>query len=150
MAFALGSFAVVERLGRGVAQGGEGGEEHGVLEPVVPSRARVSPVQGGAGLAGDGGQAGVGGELAAVGEGGAVADLGEDAGAGPRADPWHGGQQLTERVGQECLLDLGGQGVAAAADAVELGGQLGDHPAGGGLGRDGDVLGGQGRGRRRR
>ena len=51
-----------------------------------------------------------------------------------------------ERVGQECLLDLGGQGVAAAVDAVQFGGQLRDHPAGGGFGWDGEVLGGQGRG----
>jgi hypothetical protein len=51
--------------------------------------------------------AGVGGELAAVGEGRSVADLGEDAGAGPRPDQWHSGQQLTKRVGGERLLDLG-------------------------------------------
>ena len=31
VAFAFGSFPVVERLGRGVAQGGERGEEHGVF-----------------------------------------------------------------------------------------------------------------------
>lgn len=51
------------------------------------------------------GQAGLFGEFAAIGEGRAVADLGEEAGAGPRPDPWHARQQLTERVRQECLLD---------------------------------------------
>ena len=130
----------------GSRRDGERGEEHGVLEPVVAAAAAGLGGEGGAGLAGDRGQAGVGGQLAAVGEGRAVADLGEDAGAGPRPDPWHGGQQLTERVGQERLLDLGGQGIAAGADPVQLAGQLGDDPAGRGLGRDGDVLGGQGGG----
>jgi len=38
-----------------------------------------------------------------------------------------------ERAGQERLLDLGAQGVAAGAHAVQFGGQLGDDPAGGGL-----------------
>jgi hypothetical protein len=52
--------------------------------------------------------AGVGGEFAAVGGGRAVADLGEDAGAGPWPDLWHGRQQLTETVGEERLLGLGG------------------------------------------
>jgi hypothetical protein len=99
----------------------------------LPPAAAGLAVQGGAGLAGDRGQAGIGGEFAAGGEGRAVADLGEDAGAGPRPDPWHG-QQLTERVGQERLLDLGGEGVAAAADPVQFGGELGDHAAGGSLG----------------
>ena len=121
VAFAFGAFAVVEGLGRGVAQAGEGGQEHGVFEPVVAAAA--------AGLAGEAGaglrrvtraRAGVGGEFAAVGEGGAVANFGEDAGAGPWPDPWHGRQQLTERVREERLLDLSGQGVAARAGPVEV------------------------------
>ena len=56
VAFAFGSLAVVERLGRGVAQGGERGQEHGVLEPVVAAAAAGLAVEGGAGLAGDRGQ----------------------------------------------------------------------------------------------
>src|SRR5712691_4541876 len=68
VAFAFGAFAVVERLGGGVARGGGGGQEH-------------------AGLAGDEGQSGVGGEFAAVGEGGAVADFGEDAGLASSRTP---------------------------------------------------------------
>jgi hypothetical protein len=47
-------------------------------------------------------------------------------------------------VSEERLLDLGGQGVAAAADPVQLPGKVGDDPAGGSLGRDGDVLRGDG------
>src|SRR5262249_58161783 len=100
----------------------------------VASAAAGLTSEGGAGLAGDGGQVGVGSEFAAVGEGRAVADFGEDAGAGPWSDPWHGGQQLTERVRQECLLDFGREGVAAGADPVQFTGQLGDHAAGGGGG----------------
>ena len=69
MAFALSPFAFVERLGGRVAQGGERGQEHGVLEPVVAAAAAGLAGEAGAGLAGDRGQAGVGGELAAVGEG---------------------------------------------------------------------------------
>ena len=80
VAFAFGSFAVVEGFGGGVAQGGEGGQEHSVLEPVVSAAALGFAVEGLAGLACDRGQAGVGGELAVVGEAGAVAGLGEDPG----------------------------------------------------------------------
>jgi hypothetical protein len=68
---------------------------------------------------------GLGGELAAIGEGGAIAGLGEDAGAGPRPDPWQAGHQLTEKMGEECLLNLGGEGVAPGADPVRFGGELG-------------------------
>ncbi len=88
-----------------------------------------------AGLAGDRGEAGVGSELAAGDEGGSVADFGEDPGAGARPDAREGGEQFTERVRQERLLDLLLQGVAAGADAVQLGGEFGDDPAGGGLGQ---------------
>ena len=143
MTFALGPFAVVEGLGVRGAQGGERGQEQGVLEAVVAAAAAGLGSQGLAGLAGDGGEAGVGGELAAGGERGAVADLGEDPGAGARPDAGQGREQFTERVREERLLDLLGEGVAAGADAVEFGGELGDDPAGGGLGRHGDGLGGQ-------
>src|SRR5579875_1593211 len=118
--FAVGSLAVVGRLGGRVAQGRGGGEEHGVREPVVAAAAARFAVEGLAGLAADRGQAGVGGKLAAVGEGGAVADLGEDPGAGPRPDPCYRGEGTTERVRQERVLDLGGEGVAAGGDAAEL------------------------------
>ena len=130
MAFALGSLMVVERFGGGVAPGGERGQEHGVFEPVVAATASGLTSQGGAGLAGGRGQVGVGGDFA-VSEGGAVADLGEDTGAGPRPDPWHARQQLTERVGREHLLDLARQRVAARADPVQLGGEFGNNAAGG-------------------
>jgi hypothetical protein len=91
-------------------------------------------VQAGAGLPGHRRQAGVGGELRAAGEAGAVADLGEDHRAGARAYSWRGREDLTERVGEERLLDLLLQGVAAGVDAVQFTGELGDHPAGRGLG----------------
>jgi len=87
VAFAFGAFTVVEGSGGWIAEAGEGGEEHGVFEPVVAASAAGLSGQGGTGLAGDRGQAGVGGELAAVTEGGAVADLGEDPGAGAWPDP---------------------------------------------------------------
>ena len=45
MAVAFGAFAVVEGLGGGVAQGGEGGQEHGVLSRWLPRRERVSPAR---------------------------------------------------------------------------------------------------------
>jgi hypothetical protein len=115
---ALGSLAVVEGLRRRISQRGERGEEHGVLQPVVAPAALGFAVDGLAGLAGDWGQAGVGGQPGAVSEPGAVADLGQDPGPGPRPDPGQGREQFTERVAEEDLLDLGGQGVAAGIDAV--------------------------------
>ena len=38
---ALGTFAVVEVPGFGVVQGGERGQEQGVLQPLVPASCRV-------------------------------------------------------------------------------------------------------------
>jgi hypothetical protein len=73
-------------LGRGISQGCEGCEEHGVLEPVIASAAAGLGIQAGAGLPGHGGKAGVGGEFRAGREASAVADLGEDPRAGARAD----------------------------------------------------------------
>jgi hypothetical protein len=110
---------------------------------VVASAASGLGVQAGAGLPGHGGEAGVGGELDAAGEGGAVADLGQDPRPGARADAGHGREDLTERAGEERLLDLLLQGGPAGEDPVQLGGELGDDPPGRGLGGDGDVLRGQ-------
>jgi hypothetical protein len=141
---ALGAFAVIEGLGRGISQGGERGQEHGVLEPVVASPASGLGVEAGAGLPGDRGEAGVGGELSAAGEAGAVADLCEDPRAGARAYSWQGCEDLTERVREERLLDLLLQRVPPRVDPVQLGRELGDDPPGRRLGRDGDVLRGQG------
>ncbi len=114
VAFAFGAFAVVEGLGRRVAQGGERGEEHGVLEPVVASSALRLALERRPRLASHGSEAGVAGEFAAVGERGAVADLGEDPGAGARPDAGKAQEQLTERVRAEDLLDLDGEVVASA------------------------------------
>src|SRR5690606_40228378 len=68
----------------------------------------------------------ISGELGPVREAGAVSDLSQDPGPGAGTDPGQAHQQLSERVGQEDLLDLGGEGVAAFVDAVELTGELGD------------------------
>ena len=49
MAFALVSFALVVGPGDGVgAQGGEGGQEHGALEPLVAAVGDVLALDGGA------------------------------------------------------------------------------------------------------
>lgn len=119
---AFGPFAVVEGLGLGRAQRRERGEERGVLEPVVAASALGLAVEGLAGLAGDRGEAGVGGELGSIGEAAAVADLGEDPGAGAWPDAGQAEEQFTERVSEEDLLDLGGEGVAGPVHAVQLAG----------------------------
>ena len=107
----------------------------------LPRRLFDFAVERGARLAGDGGEAGVAGELGAVGEAGAVTDLGEDPGPGAGPDPGQGDQQPAERVGEEDLLDLAGEGVAAGVDAVEFAGELGDDPPERRLGGQGHGLG---------
>ena len=132
----LGSLSVIEGLGLRSSKRRECGEEHGVLESVIASPALRLAVDRLAGLACHRGQTGVRGQLVAVHEACSVADLGQDPRPGPRTYPGHGREQLTERVGQERLLDLGGEGVAAGEDPVELTCELSDHSSEGGLGGD--------------
>ena len=62
--FVLVAFALVVGLGDEVgAQGGEGGGEHGVLEPLVAGVGDVLALDGGARSSGYWCQAGVGGQL---------------------------------------------------------------------------------------
>jgi hypothetical protein len=46
VAFAFGAFAVVEGFGLGRAEGGERGEEHGVLQPMVAASGLDLGVEG--------------------------------------------------------------------------------------------------------
>ena len=60
------AFVLVVGLGDGVgAQGGEGGQEHGALEPLVAAVGDVLTTDRGAGAACDGSEPGVGGQLGA-------------------------------------------------------------------------------------
>ena len=124
----LGSLAVVERARDGVAQRGEGGEVHRVLEPVIAAAApRLAP-DAAAGLAGDRGKAGVAGQPRSVREARDVTDLGEHPCARPRPDPRQGAEDEAERVGLEELPDLRAEPLPPLLRAIQLGRDLGDHP----------------------
>ena len=94
----LGPLAVVERPRDGIAQRGEGGEVHRVLEPVIAAAAPGLAPDAAAGLAGDRGKAGVAGQPRSVREARDVSDLGEHPRPRPRPDPRQGAEDEAERV----------------------------------------------------
>ena len=121
--FPLGPLAVVERSRDGVAQRGEGGEVHRVLEPVIAAAAPGLAPDAAAGLAGDRGKAGVASQPRSVREARDVTDLGEHPRPRPRPDPRQGAEDEAERVG----LDLRAEPLPPLR-AIQLGRDLGDHP----------------------
>ena len=106
LCFLSSAFCGRSRPGFGVVQGSERGQEQGVLEAFVPAAVGVLAFDRGAGPAGDRGQPGVGGQMRCGGEGAGVSDLDQDAGCGPDADSWHGGQDRGKRVVIEEPLDV--------------------------------------------
>lgn len=122
----LGPLPVVVGPRGGIAQRGEGRQEHRVLETVVPAAAARFAAEARPGLSSHGSEAGVAGEPRPVREAGTVTDLREDPRPGPWADARERAGDAPERVRVEELIEVGRQPLAPLQCAVELADDLGD------------------------
>ena len=125
MTLALVSFALVVRPADGVgAQGGDGGGEHGALEPLVAAVGDMLAPDGGARSSGHRCQAGVGGQLGAGAWRSCPGSRPARTAAAGTPDPGHGDQDLIKRVGLHQGLDLGGGIGPLGVQGDELPGQV--------------------------